>query len=155
MKRIKYLIMDVDGTLTDGKIYMGNDGELCKAFNVKDGCGIHDLAIPAGIIPAIITGRSSKILENRCKELGITFLYQGVPNKIERLREITDDMAQVAYIGDDINDLSCMQHVKVAGGLTGCPADAARAVVEISDFISEKKGGDGAVRDFIEWILSR
>ena len=63
--------MDVDGTLTDGKIYMGNDGELCKAFCIKDGCGIHDILIPAGIRPIIITGRKSKILENRCKEIGI------------------------------------------------------------------------------------
>lgn len=67
MDKIKYLVMDVDGTLTDGKIYMGNDGEILKAFNIKDGYGIHDIAIPRGIIPIIITGRSSKILENRCK----------------------------------------------------------------------------------------
>ena len=63
--KIKFFIMDVDGTLTDGKIYMGNDGELCKAFCIKDGCGIHDILIPAGIRPIIITGRKSRILENR------------------------------------------------------------------------------------------
>lgn len=86
--KIKFFIMDVDGTLTDGKIYMGNDGELCKAFCIKDGCGIHDILIPAGIRPIIITGRKSKILENRCKEIGIKELYQGVANKIEKLDEI-------------------------------------------------------------------
>lgn len=153
MKNIKYLAMDVDGTLTDGKIYMGNDGELCKAFNIKDGCGIHDIAIPAGITPVIITGRTSKILENRCKELDIISLYQGVCNKIEKLLLITEDLSTVAYIGDDINDLSCMNPIKQAGGIVGCPADAVKKVLEIADFISTKNGGDGAVREFIEWLI--
>ena len=155
MNRIKYLIMDVDGTLTDGKIYMGNDGELCKAFSIKDGCGIHDILIPAGIEPVIITGRSSKILENRCKELGIEKLYQGVSNKIEKLDEVLQggSYSEVAYIGDDINDLSCMKVIKEAGGVVGCPADAASEVLDITDYVSVKNGGDGAVREFIEWLL--
>lgn len=150
---IKYLIMDVDGTLTDGKIYMGNDGEVMKAFNIKDGCGIHDILIPAGITPVIITGRSSKILENRCKELGITNLHQGIRNKVEKLLTITTDLSTVAYIGDDINDLSCMEPIKEAGGLVGCPADAVQKVKNIADFISTRNGGNGAVREFIEWLL--
>ena len=152
---IKYLVMDVDGTLTDGKIYMGNDSEIMKAFDIKDGCGIHDIAIPAGIVPVIITGRSSKILENRCKELGIENLHQGIRNKIEKLRTITADLSSVAYIGDDINDLSCMEAVKSAGGLVGCPADAVRKVIELADFVSSRSGGNGAVRDFIEWIVDK
>lgn len=151
--KIKYLVMDVDGTLTDGKIYMGTSGELCKAFSIKDGYGIHDIAIPAGITPVIITGRKSEIVLNRCKELGILKVHQGVGNKIEKLREITGELLTVAYIGDDLNDLSCMEAVKEAGGMVGCPADAAKKVKEISDFITEHNGGDGAVRDFIEWIL--
>ena len=150
---IKYLVMDVDGTLTDGKIYMGNDGEVMKAFNIKDGCGIHDILIPAGITPVIITGRSSKILENRCKELGITNLHQGIRNKIEKLLTITTDLSTVAYIGDDINDLSCIKPIKEASGLVGCPADAVQKVKDLSDFISTRNGGDGAVREFIEWLL--
>lgn len=152
---IKYLVMDVDGTLTDGKIYMGNDGEMMKAFDIKDGCGIHDIAIPAGIVPVIITGRSSKILEKRCTELGIQNLHQGIRNKIEELLTITTDLSTVAYIGDDINDLSCMEPVKTAGGLVGCPADAVKNVMDIADFISSKNGGNGAVREFIEWIVSK
>ena len=151
---IKYLVMDVDGTLTDGKIYMGNEGEMMKAFDIKDGCGIHDILIPAGITPVIITGRSSKILENRCKELGITNLHQGIRNKIEKLLTITTDLSTVAYIGDDINDLSCMEPIKEAGGLVGCPADAVQKVVDLSDFVSKRNGGNGAVREFIEWIVS-
>lgn len=150
----KYLILDVDGTLTDGKIYIGQNGEVMKAFNIKDGIGIHDILIPAGIIPVIITGRSSDIVLNRCKELGITEVYQGVKNKIEKLTEITKDLKSVAYIGDDINDLPCMKSVKEAGGIIGCPADAVQKVKEISDYICKNEGGDGAVREFIEWIIA-
>lgn len=150
---IKYLVMDVDGTLTDGKIYMGAHGEMMKAFNIKDGCGIHDIAIPGGIIPVIITGRTSEIVKKRCGELGIQQVYQEIKNKIEQLNSIADDLSQVAYIGDDINDLSCMIPVKEAGGVVGCPADAVERVKEISDFVALHNGGDGAVRDFIEWII--
>lgn len=150
---IKYLVMDVDGTLTDGKIYMGAHGEMMKAFNIKDGCGIHDIAIPGGIIPVIITGRTSEIVKKRCGELGIQQVYQGIKNKIEQLNSIADDLSQVAYIGDDINDLPCMIPVKEAGGVVGCPADAVERVKEISDFVALHNGGDGAVRDFIEWII--
>lgn len=152
---IKYLVMDVDGTLTDGKIYMGNDGEMMKAFNIKDGCGIHDIVVPEGITPVIITGRNSKILFNRCSELGITEVHQGISNKIEALKRITSDLSEVAYIGDDINDLSCMRFVKAEGGKIGCPADGVKKVMEIADYIAEHKGGDGAVRDFIEWVVER
>ena len=152
MKNINYLIMDVDGTLTDGRIYMGNQGELCKAFHVKDGCGIHDILIPTGIIPVIITGRQSEIVIRRCKEIGITEVHQGVRNKIDKLLSITSDLSVVAYIGDDINDLSCMTQIKKAGGLIGCPKDAAKKVLDIADYVADHNGGDGAVRDFIEWI---
>lgn len=155
MKKIEFLIMDIDGTLTDGKIYMGNNGEICKAFSIKDGYGIHDIAIPAGIIPIIITGRNSEIVTNRCKELGIDKVFQGVSNKIEKLREITDDFSAVAYIGDDLNDLSCMMLVKEAGGIVGCPHDAVKSVIHIADFVSMYDGGSGAVRDFIEWIVDK
>ncbi len=87
-KNIKYLVMDVDGTLTDGKIYMGNSGEVMKAFSVKDGCGIHDILIPSGITPVIITGRKSDIVLNRCNEIGINEVYQGISNKIDKLSDV-------------------------------------------------------------------
>ena len=150
---IKYLIMDVDGTLTDGKIYMGNNGEVYKAFNIKDGCGIHDIAIPAGIVPVIITGRKSDIVLNRCKEIGIEAVYQGVNNKLNVLNSITSNLSEIAYIGDDINDLSCINLVKEAGGIIGCPKDSIKEVIEMADFIAEYNGGDGAVRSFIEWLI--
>ena len=154
---IKYLVMDVDGTLTDGKIYMGNNGEAMKAFNVKDGCGIHDILIPAGIIPVVITRRQSFILENRCRELGIVNLYQGIEDKEVILDKILsdngDNYLNVAYIGDDINDLSCMRKVKAQGGVLGCPADSVKEVIEVSNYVCKKNGGDGAVREFIEWFM--
>ena len=156
-ENIKYLVMDVDGTLTDGKIYMGNDGEMLKAFHVKDGCGIHDLLIPTGIVPVIITGRKSKILENRCKELGIKKLYQEVEDKTlvlqQVLSETNSDFSNVAYIGDDINDFACMMQVREKNGVVGCPCDAVRSVKEVSNYICNAAGGNGAVREFIEWIL--
>ena len=152
---IEYFVMDVDGTLTDGKLYMGNQGEVMKAFDIKDGCGIHAILPELGILPVIITGRTSEIVSNRCKELRIPYYFQGVSDKLSKLVEITGDMkhlSRVAYIGDDRNDLRCMRAVRKQGGLVGCPADAIREVVEVSDFVSEFKGGAGAVRDFIEYI---
>lgn len=149
---IRYLVMDVDGTLTDGKIYMGSNGEVMKAFNVKDGYGIHEIAIPAGITPVIITGRCSAITEKRCQELGITELYQGIRDKLNCLLTVTEDLSAVAYIGDDLNDLPCAEAIKASGGLIGCPADAEKGMQLIADFISSKNGGDGAVREFITWL---
>lgn len=145
--------MDVDGTLTDGKLYMGNTEEVCKVFNVKDGYGIRNIVIPKGIIPVIITGRKSKILLNRCKELGIEQVHQGVRDKIKKLRSIISDFSVATYIGDDINDLSCMKQIKEAGGIVGCPKDATKKVLEFADYVAEHNGGDGAVMDFIEWLI--
>ena len=152
---IKYLVMDVDGTLTDGKIYMSPVGEAMKAFDIKDGCGIHTLLPAVNITPVIITARKSNIVSNRCREIGITEVYQGVDDKLGKMMETTTDQSEVAYIGDDINDLPCMNTVKSAGGIIGCPADAVEAVKKISDYISTKNGGDGAVRDFIEWLIAK
>lgn len=160
---IRLLAMDVDGTLTDGKIYMGSNGELFKAFNVKDGAGICSILPAYGITPAVITARSSEIVRLRCRELGIGEVYQGEQNKIARLeamlyeksREsgVRHTLRNVAYIGDDLADLPCIIQVKEAGGLTGCPNDAAKEVRGACDFVSSKNGGCGAVRDFIEWML--
>lgn len=152
--KIKHFIMDVDGTLTDGKIYFSSNGEMFKAFNVKDGYGIAHMLKTNGIEPIIITGRQSKIVEQRARELGILKIYQGRVDKLPIVGEAigTDGLETCAYMGDDIPDLECMMQIKRAGGLTG-PVDAGKEVQEICDFISPKCGGDGAVRDFIEWIL--
>ena len=162
---IRFLVMDVDGTLTDGKVYMGNQGECFKAFDIKDGFAIKCLLPPYNIVPVIITARSSKIVKNRCQELDILECHQNATNKYEKLTKILSDYSKkdgveynfshVAYIGDDVLDLQCMTPVKETGGLVGCPSNAVKQVREIADFISEVKGGDGAVREFVEWILER
>lgn len=150
MSKIKLLVMDVDGTLTDGKIYMGNNGEVMKAFDVKDGCGIKDILPSLGIIPVIITGRVSQIVENRAKEIGITELHQGVRDKLAVLKEVAEKYDatpdEIAYIGDDINDLECIKYC----GFTACPADAVEEVKKLCQFISKLQAGHGAVRDIIE-----
>lgn len=160
---IKFLVMDVDGTLTDGKIYMSDKGELFKAFDIKDGYGIHDILPQYGIIPVIITARSSKILEHRCKELEITECYQGCRQKFDRLKTILADFSDkdnveytlqnVAYIGDDILDLKCMELIKKSGGIIGCPSDSVKEVIEVADYVCKRKGGEGAVREFISVLI--
>lgn len=157
MKNIKYLVLDVDGTLTDGHIYMGQSGEIMKAFSAKDGYGICHIAQPNGITPVIITGRVSDIVKNRANELHITEIHQGVADKFPKLMEILekngDELSSCAYCGDDLNDFDCMEKIQKAGGLVGCPKDAADEVIGLADFVSTKDGGRGAVREFIEWLV--
>lgn len=151
-KDIKALILDVDGTLTDGKIYTSANGEFMKAFNIKDGYGL--VILPKyGITPVIITGRSSEIVKKRCEELGITEVYQGVHNKSYQLREVCKklDIAldQCAYIGDDVNDLPAMKLC----GVTACPSDAMKQVRDVVDIVMEAKGGEGAVRELCDYLI--
>lgn len=157
---MKVIIFDVDGTLTDGKIYIGNDGEIMKRFDVRDGYGIRDLMPKYHLIPVIITARNSRIVENRCKELGVRYCYQGCHDKVEILDEIAKKLqlmqgsdgiyCEAAYMGDDVIDLPIMKKC----GIKGCPSDAVREIKEIADFVSDKSGGNGAVREFIEWIIT-
>lgn len=158
MKDTKLIFMDIDGTLTDGKIYMGENGEMFKAFDIKDGYAIANILPKYNIVPIIITGRQSGIVTNRCKELNIDFCFQNVHNKKEKLINIANSFSlfmnvngkipHTAYIGDDIPDLECMTIVEKAG----CPSDSAEEIKKVADFISQKKGGEGAVREFIEWL---
>lgn len=149
--KIKLLAMDVDGTLTDGRIFIGPDGEVMKAFDVKDGYGIVRFR-QAGGIPAIITGRESRIVEARCRELGITELHQGVADKLECLMELAAkyhlERVQIAYIGDDLNDLDCIQYA----GVSACPGDAMEAVRSSCDYVCTNSGGRGAVREFLDYL---
>ncbi len=152
---IKLLVMDVDGTLTDGKINMGQSGELFKSFDIKDGYGIAEILPAHGIVPAIITGRTSAIVENRARELHITELYQGKHDKLDTMKALMAKYGlkreQVAYIGDDILDIVCMNEC----GLVGCPADSCREVKELAHYVCANKGGEGAVREFIEYIINQ
>lgn len=156
--KIKFIFLDVDGTLTDGKIYMSDTGELFKAFDIKDGCGIKDILPDMGIKPVIITARSSKLLLNRCNELGIEMVFQNTRDKVNKIHDIMNNYGyslneegiyeEAAYMGDDILDIPPMKLCS----LCACPANAVESVKECCNFISKKNGGDGAVREFIECI---
>lgn len=150
---IKLFIMDVDGTLTDGKIYVGNKGELMKAFNVKDGYAIHELLPKHEITPVILTGRKSKIVEKRAEELDIKEVFQDVKAKDEIIIQLAKKYGcqknQIVYIGDDENDLIAMKMC----GIVGCPSNACDSVKKIANFISVREGGNGAVREFVEWLI--
>ena len=151
---IKMLVMDVDGTLTDGHIYIGAEGEMVKAFHVQDGYAIAHILPEKGIVPVIITGRSSRIVEQRAKELKIVHLHQGITDKLSKLKEVAAALGvtadEIAYIGDDVNDLDCIHYC----GLTACPADAVPVVRKAVDYICERNGGSGAVREFIDKFVS-
>ena len=148
--KIKMLVMDVDGTLTDGHIYIGAEGEMMKAFHVQDGYAIAHILPEKGIVPVIITGRSSKIVERRAAELKISHLHQGISDKLTKLQEVAAVLGvaaeEIAYIGDDVNDLDCIRYC----GLTACPADAVLVVRKAVDYVCESNGGSGAVREFID-----
>ena len=150
---IKALIMDVDGTLTDGTIYLDNNGNEMKKFNVKDGYAISTILPEYDIVPIVITGRRSEIVRKRCEELNIKKVVQGSINKVNDMKLILNDlsisMEETAYIGDDMNDIECMKLV----GLCACPNDAVNEVKKICDIVAEKNGGEGAVREIIEKIV--
>lgn len=150
---IQLLVMDVDGVLTDGQIYYGETGEELKAFDTKDGLGIK-LLHNAGVKPAIITGRRSQLVERRAHELGIETVIQGRDDKLQALQEVCEaqhiDLAQCAYMGDDLPDLGAL----CAAGLGMAVADASAPVREAADWTSTAAGGRGAVREACEFILA-
>lgn len=150
--KIKALVMDVDGTMTNGKINIASTGELFKSFNVYDGLGISYILPRNNIVPIVITGRSSKIVEIRCKELGVKYFFQGISDKVECLSEIAGilniSFNEIGYIGDDLNDLTVM---KICG-VKACPANAVIEIKEICDYVCKRSGGHGAIREFIDWL---
>lgn len=149
---IKLIVLDVDGCLTNGKITYGNTLIETKSFDVKDGLAVSSW-VKLGNDVAIITGRKSKIVEYRAKELGIVHLYQGVGHKQEVLQNLVDSLGysfeEVAAIGDDFNDYQMLQSV----GKSFTPNDGVEAIKEIVTHILSKKGGEGAVREMIDMLL--
>jgi 3-deoxy-D-manno-octulosonate 8-phosphate phosphatase (KDO 8-P phosphatase) len=152
LNHIKLLLLDVDGVMTDGGIYYSDSGDEVKRFHVQDGFGISKLQ-KAGIQVGIITGRSSKVVEKRAEELGITELYQNVEDKIDAYRSIKKKFAltdqNIAYIGDDEFDLAVLKCV----GFAAAPADAVPLVKKHVQYICTRGGGNGAVREVIDLIL--
>ncbi len=149
---IKLVIFDVDGVLTDGSLFIGDDGQEYKAFHSKDGHGMRMLQ-DSGVDIAIITGRVSKVVEHRAKDLGIRHVYQGKRDKLPAYKELMQHVGlqdeEVAYVGDDVVDLPVMCRV----GLAICVQDAHPFVKQHAHWITEHNGGRGAGRDVCEMIM--
>ena len=149
---IELLVLDVDGTLTDGKIIYTNNGDELKNFDVKDGLAISTWTKKLGKKVAIITGRTSILIQRRSEDLGITHLYQGIHNKDEILEKILKEenltWEQTATIGDDLNDFKMSKKA----GISFAPNNASSYLKEIVNVICKRDGGDGAVREMIEYI---
>jgi len=152
LKRIRLFATDVDGVLTDAGMYYSESGEELKKFNTRDGMGIK-LLQRAGLITAIVTQERTKLVAWRGEKLMMPEVHQGVMDKLSLVREMAArhglSMDEVAYIGDDINDLATLKAV----GFSATPADGMPAVAEAVDYVCVKKGGEGAVREIIGMIL--
>ena len=150
--RIKLLLLDVDGVLTDGRIYVDNNGVETKAFDVKDGHGLK-LLQRAGIRVGLLTGRQSEVVIYRAEDLGIDIVFQGVKDKLKIYYRILEDLGlcdeEIAYMGDDLVDLPVLRRV----GLPATVPDGCEEIKPFVKFISRRKGGCGAVREFCEYIL--
>ncbi len=150
--RVRLFLLDVDGVLTDGGIVYDSLGREIKRFHVRDGHGIKMLQ-RAGLEVGIITGRTSKVVDVRGKELGISLIRQGATDKVAAWREILDRTgyaaSDTAYVGDDIVDLPLLRQV----GFAATVADAENYVLDAADFISSRPGGHGAVREIVEFVL--
>lgn len=150
--RIRLIVFDVDGVLTDGGLWYGPDGEVMKRFDVKDGHAMV-LARLTGLPIALLTARTSKIVETRAHELKLAKVFQGRrekgPAMLELCAELNVPPAEAAYMGDDVNDLPAMQPC----GLSACPADAVFEVREAVHYVAKNPGGRGAARELIELVL--
>ena len=149
---IRLLVLDVDGTMTDGKLYFGPRGEALKVFHVRDGQGIKHLD-EAGIHVAVISGRTSKMVSVRCRELGVEHVVQGAKDKVaafEKLRKrLKIDVSESACVGDDTADVPLMKAVKLAFAVAGAHRNALRA----AHVVTSLPGGQGAVREVCDYLL--
>ena len=152
IRRIRFLILDVDGVLTDGGIIIDDDGRETKRFDVRDGHGLKML-MRCDVEIILLTGRKSKVVEHRARDLGISEVYQGVWNKLEVFEEIlmkkNVTAQEVAFVGDDVVDVPVLRRV----GVSFAVADALEAVKKVVHYITENPGGRGAVREICEIII--
>jgi YrbI family 3-deoxy-D-manno-octulosonate 8-phosphate phosphatase len=152
LKRIRLFATDVDGVLTDGGMYYAESGEELKKFNTRDGMGIK-LLQRAGIITAIVTQERTKLVAWRGEKLMIPEVHQGVMDKLSLVRDMAErhglSLEEVAYIGDDVNDVATLEAV----GFSATPGDGMPQAAAVVDYVCAKKGGEGAVREIIEMIL--
>ena len=152
MPHITTFIFDVDGVLTDGKVTIFPDGQLIRSMSIKDGYALKK-AIDNGYNVCIISGGTNAAVKTRLRDLGITDIFLGVQDKVDKMNEYIEiydiDITNVLYMGDDIPDFQVMKNV----GLPACPKDAVQEIQDISIYVSQKKGGNGCVRDVIEQVL--
>ena len=152
LKRIKLLLLDVDGVLTDGSVIYDDTGAETKVFHIKDGLGIRML-MDAGIEVGIVTGRTSRALRHRCDNLGISLVFDQVRDKTSVLEVVSKERGvkaeHIAFVGDDLVDIPLMKKV----GLSVAVADAHETVLEYADMVTAAQGGAGAVREVCEAIL--
>ena len=150
--KISLLVFDCDGVLTDGRIIYDSTGLELKNFDAHDGMGFLILR-QTDICTAVITGRSSELLDRRCRDLKINHVYQGIANKLKKTEELLEDLGigwdSVAYMGDDWNDIPTMNRV----AFSAAPSDALEEIRNLVDFVTQAPGGRGAVREFIRHIL--
>jgi 3-deoxy-D-manno-octulosonate 8-phosphate phosphatase (KDO 8-P phosphatase) len=146
------MVFDMDGVLTDGSVLVMPDDEWIRRMHVRDGYALH-MAVKSGYRVVIITGSSSEPVARRLHKLGIKEVYEKVGNKLQLLQELmlqhTIPQEEIMYMGDDVPDLEAMKHA----GVSCCPADACRDILEMADYISTSPGGEGCVRDVIEKIM--
>ncbi len=154
LARIRLLVLDVDGTLTDGRLYYGKDGEALKAFDVRDGHGLRLLSMYGGVKLAVLTGRRADLVMARCRELSIEHVVGSARAKGKAIGELALSLGipleQTAFMGDDVNDLPALQRV----ALSLAPADAAVEVLEAVDYVTARAAGRGAVREVCELLLA-
>src|SRR5439155_24729498 len=152
-KRVRLVAMDVDGVLTDAGMYYSETGDELKKFNTRDGMGIK-LLQAAGLVTAFITKEKTAIVERRGQKLAVPEVHQGIDDKLAALTTLVKkyglSLDQVAYIGDDVNDLVALRAV----GLSAGPAEAMPAVLQAVHYVCKKKGGEGAVRELADLILA-
>ncbi len=152
-RKIKLVLTDCDGVLTDTGTYYTANGEEMKRFSIRDGMGTERLRKFCNIETGIVTGENSGIVTSRAAKLNITEVHLGIKDKVSCVKEICErlnfQLDEIAFIGDDTNDIEIMKLV----GLTACPSDATRFAKELADIIVESKGGHGAFRDFAEMII--
>jgi len=151
--RIRLVVLDVDGTLTDGRLFYGKEGEALKAFDVRDGHGLRLLQLHAGIKVAVLTGRRADLVQQRCRELSIEPVVGSSRAKGAAIQQICDEvgipLAATAYMGDDVNDLPALR----VAALSCAPADAAPEVLREVQWVAAHRAGRGAVRDLCELLL--
>ncbi len=155
-RRIRLVLTDNDGVLTDTGVYYGADGELVKRYSIRDGMGMERLGL-LGIETGIITGEQSPNLERRAEKLKLKHLYLGVRDKIATLSHIRNETGlsteEIAYIGDDVNDIGIMDVIGERG-FTAAPADAMPQIHDLAQYVCHWRGGNGAFRDFAEAIIT-